>query len=187
MYSTDDWVAPVQPTLVDINDPIPTSDNPYPSDIDLMFPTISFFVHMKLVAFPKYHTNADNTDNDVGRKFFCDLQYIIDHGTFADQQKALVREAEQSWRKSVGSSGSISIQWSGRLQLDDCETYQCAFGPLIFISRDFCEWLEIPLSLSRKIQVGAEVEGNSASPSISPPEYGMRQINGKWIHLRGLL
>lgn len=47
----------------------------------------------------------------------------------------------------------------GKLQLDSCETYQCAFGHLIFIAPDSGEWLGIPLSLARKIQVGTEVEG----------------------------
>ena len=115
VYGTDDWVIPVQPTRVDINDPIITPDNPYPSDIDLLFSTISFFIPMKLVALLKYHMNADNADNEVERKFYCALQYIVDHGKFVGQQKALVviGEADHSWDKTVGPTGSISIQWVG--------------------------------------------------------------------------
>ena len=34
--------------------------------------------------------DAGDVDFDVGRKFFCALQYIVDHGTFDGRQKALL-------------------------------------------------------------------------------------------------
>ena len=90
VYATDDWVATVQPTRADVEAPIIISGNTYPSDIGVLFSTISFFVPTKLVALLKHHMSADNLDYDVGRNFFCALQHIVDHGTFADQQKAVI-------------------------------------------------------------------------------------------------
>ena len=115
---------------------------------------------MKLVALLKYHMNLDTIDYNEEQKFFCALQYIIDHGAFADQQKSLLLlgEAEQTWKQTVGSSEKIPIQWGTRLQLGDCETSQCAFGPLIFNARDFGEWLKIPINLARRLQVETAVE-----------------------------
>ena len=66
--------------------------------------------------------------------------------------------------ETVGSSESISIKWGEKLQLDDCETSQCAFCPLIFIAHDFGEWLKIPLSLARKLMVETEIEGKQCVP-----------------------
>ena len=165
VYATDEWITATHQTRVDVDALIPLLDNPYSSDIEILFSDIPFSAPTKHKALLKYHMNADKVDFDVERKFPCALQKIIDHGTPADQEKALIilGEAEQAWKKTVGSSGSVSIQWGG-LQLDDCETFRCASGPLIFIAHYFGEWLEIPVTLSRKLMAETEIGGKQFPP-----------------------
>ena len=47
----------------------------------------------------------------------------------------------------------------GGLQMEDCGTSRRAFGPIEFDAHDFEEWLKIPITLARELQVEREVEG----------------------------
>ena len=135
-----------------------------PNEVDL-FNSISFFIPSKFVDVLKYHMNQDTVGGEVERKFFDAFNIIIDHGTYAGQQMALITlgEAEQAWGKTVGSTSDFTIQWGAKFQMDDCDTYRCAFGPLVFIAHDFGEWVKIPVELARKLQVETEIEGKQCA------------------------
>ena len=104
--------------------------------------------------------------HDAERKFFSALNIITDHGTYDDQQKSMITlcEAEQAWGETVGPAVSITIQWGAKLQMGDCDTCRWASGHWVFIAHDFGEWLEIPIELSRKLHVEAEIEGKLFAP-----------------------
>ena len=48
--------------------------------------------------------------------------------------------------------------------MGDCDNYRGAFGHLVFVARDFGEWMEIAIELSRELHVEAEIEGKQCSP-----------------------
>ena len=142
VYATDERVNTNYPTRLD---PDVQEKPAEPSDIDFLFGSISFFIPSKFAAVLKYHMNQAVFDNDVERKFFTSLNIIIDHGTYADRQQAMVTlgESEKAWRTTVGSTNGIAIQCGAKFQMDDCDTYRCAFCPLVFIAHNFGEWLKI--------------------------------------------
>ena len=63
-YASDEWVSPNQHTRVDVGASVTRVEK---TEFDLLFDSASFFIPSKLVAIPKYHTNADNLDYDVER------------------------------------------------------------------------------------------------------------------------
>ena len=163
VYGTDVRVNTNYPTRTDPEAEAVDVDK---TDIDLLSGSISFFIPFKFANDIKYRMNADCIDDDVERKFAASLNIIVGHGTYADRQKAMITlsDVEQAWEKTVGSTSSIAIRWGAKLQMDDCEAFRCACGPLVFISHDFGGRLAIPIELARKLQAGTEIaEGQRVS------------------------
>ena len=95
-YESGDWASTNEPTRVD---PDAAVINTEISDIGLLSNSVSFCIHVKLIAITKHHMKEDDADRDAERGFPAALQIVICHGQYDGQRKATIAlgESEQAW------------------------------------------------------------------------------------------
>ena len=86
---------------------------------------------------------------------------IINNGTYADQQRALliIGESEIARGKSIGPTNPIAARWGGEIPTGDCAATPISIGQLSFIAHDFGEWLKVPIGSARMMEIESGVDG----------------------------